>query len=117
MLRDLNDQARFHELYRQVIYRALCDALGFTNLDKKSNAHKLAITESTSWFYDQSSNFRLICELAGYNSEKVSSVITTIIESKQSGDHSKIAPFWREAFRRNRMPAKLQNIDVFKELS
>lgn len=93
------------KLYRAVILRAICDALGFTNVSKKKDEHSRAVTEAREWFYDNGPDFRRMCEWADFEATRVRVGVIKLIEARQSGDHSDIPEYWREAFRTNRMPS------------
>jgi hypothetical protein len=93
------------KLFRAVILRAICDALGFTNVSKKKEEHKRAVQEAREWFYENGPDFRKICEWADFDHDKVRTGVVKLIEARQSGDHSEIPDYWREAFRTNRMPS------------
>lgn len=93
------------KLFRAVILRAICDALGFTNVSKKKEEHVRAVREAREWFYDNGPDFRRICEWSDFDHVKVRAGVLKLIEARQSGDHSEIPDYWREAFRTNRMPS------------
>jgi len=93
------------KLYRAVILRAICDALGFTNVSKAKDEHSRAMKEAREWFYEANLDFRRICEWAGFEYTRVKEGSIKLIEARQSGDHSEIPEYWREAFRTNRMPS------------
>lgn len=93
------------KLWQQVIFRTLCDALGFTNLPKASPERETVIKEARAWFYECDDDIDECARLAGLDGDRVKKSGIQLIEARQSGDHSQILPFWREAFRRNRMPS------------
>jgi hypothetical protein len=93
------------KLWQQVVFRALCDALGFTNLSRNSPDRPRIVDEARLWFFDLAGDLNEVCRLAGLDAEKVRRSGVDLIEAQQSGDHSRVPAFWREAFLRNRMPS------------
>lgn len=94
----------FKPVFRQVVIRALCDALGFTNLDPTKSNHSRAIKEAQRWFHDGGSDFSYVCDLASVDTERVRRVAIELIQAKATGDHSRVPEFWRIVFAQNRMP-------------
>lgn len=94
------------KLFEAVLFRALCDALGFTGESDK-RLHAIIVQDAREWFYDRAYADTLedVCDNAGYNFQRVRESACRLIEARQSGDHSHIPEFWRVAFRRNRMPS------------
>ncbi len=97
---------------RQVVIRAICDALGFTNLPPTKKAHAEAVKEAQAWFTedDQSGNFEAVCEIAGVDSAKVRASAIKLIQARWSGDYTRVPEFWREVLSAGRMP-NLTNIE------
>lgn len=93
------------KLWQQVIFRALCDALGFTNLSRVSKERDAVVQEAREWFYKCDEDIELCARFAGLDGERVKKAGIMLIEARQSGDHSQIPAFWRDAFKRNRMPS------------
>jgi hypothetical protein len=85
----------------------LCDALGFVGAGMKPKEREKTISEARLWFYDENKTeeFEETCESAGYNPEQVRTAAHRLITAKQSGDHSRIPEYWRQAFRDGRMPS------------
>lgn len=92
-------------LWQQVIFRALCDALGFTNLPKSSPERSVAVAKAREWFYSDDEDLHRIAEWAGFDGGRVRAAGIRLIEARQSGDHSQVPEFWRQAFRKGRMPS------------
>lgn len=92
-------------LYRSVVFRALYDALGFTGLPKTSDEHAEAVDEARLFFFDQTGDFDLACEIAALDARAVRINAQRLITAKQSGDYSNIPDFWRGCFKRNRAPS------------
>lgn len=94
-------------VYRAVIYRALFDALGFTGLNSRDtiDEHEEAVREAREWFYEGGEDFQYACLVADLDAENIRRIALRTIYAKQSGDYSKVAPFWAKAFKRNRAPA------------
>lgn len=92
-------------LWQQVLFRTLCDALGFTNTPKHTKEHTDAVAEARHWFYDCPDDIELVAQFSGLDPERVRKAGIQLIEAQQSGDHSRVPEFWRDAFRRNRMPS------------
>ena len=105
---DVNEEWR--PVFQQVVYRALCDALGFTNLPHEKDEHKRTVNEARAWFIENSSEFREMCELAGMDHYSIRQTATQLIYARSTGDHTKIPPFWKEVFQRRRIP-NLTNIE------
>jgi hypothetical protein len=95
---------------QQVIYRALCDALGFTNLPHDKEEHRRCVNEARAWFIEAQDEYRDICDIAGMDAVIVRQTATQLIYARSSGDHTKVPPFWREVFQRKRIP-NLTNIE------
>lgn len=93
------------QLFIAVLFRAVCDSLGFTNEAKASPKHPKAVEEARQWFYDRCDDFELICEGAGFDPEFVSAGAIKLIVARQTGDHTGVPPYWREVFLNNRMPS------------
>lgn len=93
------------KLWQQVIFRALCDALGFTNLPKASAEREEVISEARVWFYECHEDVELAARFAGLDPERVKKSGIDLIEARQSGDHSNVPAFWRDAFQKGRMPS------------
>lgn len=85
----------------------LCDALGFVGAGMKPKDRAKCITDARLWFYDKKfkEEFEGTCESAGYNPEQVRAAARKLITAKQSGDHSNVPDYWRQAFRDGRMPS------------
>lgn len=85
----------------------LCDALGFVGAGMKPKDRQKCINDARLWFYDRKfrDEFEGTCESAGYNPEQVRAAAQKLITAKQSGDHSKVPEYWRQAFREGRMPS------------
>lgn len=98
---DLDD---YKTVFRQVVIRALCDALGFTNLDQTKSDHSRAIKHAQRWFQDGAEDFRYVCDLADIEADRVRRVAIDLIQAKATGDHSRVPEFWRIVFAQNRMP-------------
>lgn len=94
------------DLFEQVLFRALCDALGFTG-ESDPKVKGRIMREAREWFYDrnQYEDFEEVCTLAGYPAPRVRRNCQKLIEAKQSGDHTDIPDFWRDTFKRGRMPS------------
>lgn len=94
------------DLFQQVLFRTLCDALGFTG-ESNEKRHTAVVREAREWFYDakNAEDLEEVCTYAGYDPRRVRTAAQNLIEARQSGDHSKIPDFWREAFKRGRMPS------------
>ena len=94
------------EIFKQVLIRALWDSLGFTG-ESKPSLHARLVREAREWFYnaENTESFEQVCLYAGYDARKVRRSAQNLIEARQSGDHTKIPDFWREAFRKGRMPS------------
>lgn len=93
------------KLWRSVILRAICDAVGFTNENKSKDAHGEAVQDARRWFYDAGEDFQDICDYADFDHRRVRSGVTRLIQARQSGDHTHLPSFWRKAFEHNRMPS------------
>lgn len=104
------------KLWRAVILRAICDAVGFTNEHKTKRAHLEAEQDAKLWFLEAREDFCDICEYAGFDSEKVRAGVVKLIEARQSGDHTRLPGFWREAFEKNRMPSFTRYSEEIDEL-
>lgn len=98
---DLED---YKPVFRQVVIRALCDSLGFTNLDQTKSDHSRAIKQAQRWFQDGGDDFTHVCDLAEVEAERVRRVAIELIQAKATGDHSRVPEFWRIVFAQNRMP-------------
>lgn len=94
------------DLFQQVLFRTLCDALGFTG-ESAPKRHAKIVAEARSWFYDAAEYDDLdeVCTYAGYDTRRVRTAAQSLIEAKQSGDHSRVPDFWRDAFVKGRMPS------------
>ena len=99
------DKTAESRLYRSVIFRALYDALGFTGLPKNSDDHSEAVDEARLFFFDQTGDFALACEIAVLDTRAVRENAQRLITARQSGDYSSIPAFWRGCFKRNRAPS------------
>lgn len=97
---------------KQAVIRAICDALGFTNLPPDRKAHKDAVREAQAWFLsdDEAENFDLICSIAGVDATKIKSVARLLINAKFTGEYSRLPEFWQIVLRENRHP-NLTNIE------
>ena len=93
------------QLFIAIIFRAVCDALGFTNEAKSNGKHAKAVEEARQWFYDASEDFVLICDGAGFTPNVVRDGAIRLILARQSGDHSNIPSYWRQVFLDNKMPS------------
>lgn len=96
-------------VFQQVVYRAFCDAIGFTNLPHDKEEHKRTVNQARAWFIENSVEYQTMCELSSMDSESTRETAMRLIYARSSGDHSKIEPFWREVFQRRRIP-NLTNI-------
>lgn len=85
----------------------LCDALGFVGAGMKPKDKEAHVTSARLWFIDpkQRDEFESTCEDAGYNHEQVKAAAIKLIIAKQSGDHSNVPDYWRQAFKDGRMPS------------
>lgn len=101
----MDEDSQQRKLFKFVILRAICDALGFTNENKSTQTHRDAVDGAREWFYENSEDFQMICENAGFDNERVKKGVIHLIEARQSGDHSSIPDYWRKAFVSNRMPS------------
>lgn len=88
-----------------MVLRSLWDALGFTGLSRSKKEHHDTVSDAREWFHEGNDDFEEVCEMAGLDSRKIRSAALRLIAAKQSGDHSNVPDFWREAFRRGRMPS------------
>lgn len=91
---------------RQVIVRAICDALGYTNLPPNKKSHAEAVREAQAWFLepDDDEKFETICDIADVDAAKVRRVAKNLIQAKRTGDFTRVPDFWRLVFAENRMP-------------
>ena len=96
---------------QHVIIRAICDALGYTNIPVTKKAHGEAVREAQAWFIeeDEDGQFEAICDIAGVNAAKVRESAKMLIQAKFSGDYSRVPEFWRGVFAGTKMP-NLTNI-------
>lgn len=101
-----NDEPE-NRLWQAKVFRMLCDALGFVGAGMKPKDRHKCITDARLWFYDRKhrEEFEATCDAAGYNSEQVRAAAHKLITAKQSGDHSNLPEYWRQAFRDGRMPS------------
>lgn len=97
---------------KQVIIRALCDALGYTNLPNERNEHAAVVREAQNWFLrsSEAEDFQLICDLADVDATRMRAIARNLIQAKFSGDYTRVPEFWAIVFRSNRMPS-LTNIE------
>lgn len=97
---------------RHVIIRAICDALGYTNIPPTKKAHGEAVREAQAWFLedDEDGQFEAICDIAGVDAAIVRRSAKLLIQAKFSGDYSRVPEFWRHVFAEDRMPS-LTNIE------
>lgn len=101
-----NDEPE-NRLWQAKVFRMLCDALGFVGAGMKPKDRAKCISDARLWFYDKkfAEEFDATCESAGYNPEQVRAAARRLITAKQSGDHSNVPEYWRQAFRDGRMPS------------
>lgn len=101
------DDSAIARLWKAKVFRMLCDALGFVGAGMKPEAKAACVTNARLWFYDMKfrDEFEATCESAGYNPDQVREAAHKLITAKQSGDHSKVHPYWRQAFKDGRMPS------------
>lgn len=102
--------AEWRPVFRQVIVRALCDALGFTNLPHDKEEHRRTVNKARQWFIEGGEDLELLCDLAEIDHYKVRSVCMALIHARSTGDHTQVPKFWRHVFRGRRVP-NLTNID------
>lgn len=97
---------------RQVIIRAICDALGYTNIPIERKAHADAVKEAQSWFLEEAQleDLDAVCDIAGVDGEKIRSQAKLLIHAKFSNDYSRIPAFWQKVFAEGRHP-NLTNIE------
>lgn len=97
-------------VFRQVIVRALCDALGFTNLPHERGEHKRTVNIARAWFIEGKEDFLTLCELAELDHVHIRRVTMNLIHAKSTGDYTHIPEFWRHVFKGRRVP-NLTNIE------
>lgn len=90
-------------VFQQVIIRALCDALGFTNLPHDKEKHSKTVNQARTWFIENGEDFQLMCDLASMDAFKVRTVSLALIHARSTGDHTGVPKFWRHVFRGRRM--------------
>ncbi len=97
---------------RQVVIRAICDALGFTNIPASKKAHAEAVREAQAWFIeeDEDGQFEAICMIAGLDPERIRASAKTLIHAKFTGDFTRVPQFWKHVFAEGKMP-NLTNIE------
>lgn len=97
---------------RQVVIRAICDALGFTNIPASKKAHAEAVREAQAWFIeeDEDGQFEAICMIAGIDHQKIRSSAKKLIQAKFTGDFTRVPEFWKHVFAEGKMP-NLTNIE------
>lgn len=102
-----NDDSAIAQLWKAKVFRMLCDALGFVGAGMKPKDKQKCVAEARHWFYDEryEDEFEETCISAGYNPEQVKTAAIKLITAKQTGDHSRIPEYWRQAFRDGRMPS------------
>lgn len=103
---------------RQVVIRAICDALGFTNIPAGKKAHAEAVREAQAWFIeeDEDGQFEAICEIAGLDHVQIRTSAKALIQAKFSGDFTRVPEFWRHVFIAGKMP-NLTNIERALDLA
>lgn len=101
-----NDEPE-NRLWQAKVFRMLCDALGFVGAGMKPKDRAKCVSDARLWFYDKKhkEEFEGTCESAGYNPEQVRAAARKLITAKQSGDHTNVPEYWRQAFRDGRMPS------------
>lgn len=97
-------------VFREVIVRALCDALGFTNLPPHRDEHKKAVNIARAWFIEADEDFYLICDLAELEPDMVRNTSMALIHARSTGDHGQVPMFWKHVFKGRRVP-NLTNIE------
>lgn len=107
----MDNLEEWRPVFRQVIYRALCDALGYTNLPQAHVEHKRAVNSARSWFIEDRKWFQSICGIAGMDSRLVRETAMNLIHAKSSGDYTRVPSYWREVFQSQRIP-NLSNIEA-----
>lgn len=110
------DGVDLRSVFQSVIIRAICDSLGYTNLNPHKSAHAEAIREAREWFEKDTTDFHYVCDVAGMNPDQVRSVALKLIHAKVTGDHTHVPDFWRLVFAQNRMP-NLTNIEKALDLT
>lgn len=111
-----DDAAFLRSIFQSVIIRAICDALGYTNLNPAKSAHTEAVKEARAWFIEDNDGILDVCDLAGVDPDKIRDIAKKLIHAKATGDHSRVPEFWRFVFAQNRMP-NLTNIEKALDLS
>lgn len=106
----MNGVDEWGPVFQQVIVRALCDALGFTNLPHTKEEHRSTVNQARAWFIENTDDFQLICDLADVGSDSVRETALMLIHARSSGDHSRVPLFWKHVFRGKRGP-NLTNIE------
>lgn len=104
------DVTEWRPVFQQVIVRALCDALGFTNLPHDKPEHRKTVNTARAWFIEDSEDFNLMCILASMEPTHIRKISMALIHAQSSGDHTEIPAFWKHVFRGRRVP-NLTNIE------
>lgn len=106
----MDSHREWEPVFQQVIVRALCDALGFTNLPHDKSEHLRTVQTARTWFLENGEDFQLMCDLASLDPYKVRSVVLSLIHARSTGDHTGAPKFWRHVFKGRRAP-NLSNIE------
>lgn len=106
----MDAEGEWRPVFRQVIVRALCDALGFTNLPPDRMEHKKTVNVARAWFIEGKEDFKLICDLSEMDHGRIRHVAMQLIYARSSGDYTQVPEFWRYVFQSHRVP-NLTNIE------
>lgn len=101
-----DDELSTETLFKQVIFQALNDALGYTN-ESYGASHIKIVRTAQVWWTEDNQGFRDVCEMASVDSRVIKPLGIALIQAKISGDHSRIPAFWRQVFKNGRAPSLL----------
>lgn len=105
------------KLCEALLFRALCDALGFTGLPAfvklknktviANEEHREAVLDAVEFFYQDEDYIleQYVCPILDLDYGRTKAFAIRLIEARNTGDHSQVPELWRRAFRTGRMPS------------